>query len=432
MRTHISTAVGQLDAESAHERFDSVSAAVDAIARGDMVVVVDDEDRENEGDLVMAAEHATIEKMAFIIRHTSGFVCVAMTEDRAAALGLPPMVPAAGNGEVFGTAFGVSVDALHGVTTGISAADRAVTARALADPQTRPDDLSRPGHVMPLLARPGGVLERRGHTEATVDLCRMAGLESVGVLCELVDDDGETSRRDALIRFARLHHLKMIRVRDIVEHRRQREQLVTRISRARVPTTAGDFIGHVFRAHDGVEHIALVAGTPHLAGSAAATPLVRVHSECLTGDILGSLRCDCGPQLQDSLTAIAAEGTGVVVYLRGQEGRGVGLGAKLAAYALQEDGYDTVDANLELGLPVDARDYAVAATILKELGVSRARLITNNPDKITALSRYGVDVISRVAHPPHVNHHNIDYLRTKERRLGHSILPVVDITESAV
>ena len=432
MRTHISPADGQRDTAVPHERFDTVPAALDAIARGEIVVVLDDENRENEGDLVMAAEHVTTEKMAFIVRHTSGFVCVAMTEARAATLGLPLMVPPDGNTEVLGTAFGVSVDARDGVTTGISAADRAVTTRALASPQTLPDALTRPGHVMPLLARPGGVLERPGHTEATVDLCRMAGLESLGVLCELVDDDGEMSRRASLFEFARRHDLRIICVRDLIEHRRMREPIVTRVSEARIPTAYGDFTGHAFAAHDGVEHLALVAGTPHLADSTAtATPLVRVHSECLTGDILGSLRCDCGPQLQDSLELIATEGTGIIVYLRGHEGRGVGLGAKLAAYALQENGYDTVDANLELGLPVDSRDYAVAAAILRDLGVTRARLITNNPDKISALSRYGVEVTERVTRPPHVNRHNIDYLRTKETRLGHSIMPVAEVAEFA-
>jgi 3,4-dihydroxy 2-butanone 4-phosphate synthase/GTP cyclohydrolase II len=433
MRTHRLPSVGQLDAAAPHEGFDPVPAAVEAIARGQIVVVVDDEDRENEGDLVMAAEHATTEKMAFIVRHTSGFVCVAMTGHRATTLGLPLMVPATENGEVLGTAFGVSVDARDGVTTGISAADRAVTANKLACSRTRADDLTRPGHMMPLLARSGGVLERAGHTEATVDLCRIAGLESVGVLCELVEDDGEMSRRASLFRFARRHDLRIVSVRDIIEHRRRNERIVSRVSEARIPTEFGDFAAYAFQAHHGVEHIALVAGTPHLVDSAnAATPMVRVHSECLTGDILGSLRCDCGPQLRDSLQAIAAEGSGVLVYLRGHEGRGIGLGAKLAAYRLQEAGYDTVDANLELGFPVDARNYAVAAAVLRDLGVTRVRLITNNPQKTSALAEYGIEVIERVALPPHVNPHNVGYLRTKDSRLGHSILPAVNVTESAV
>ncbi|MFC9556474.1 bifunctional 3,4-dihydroxy-2-butanone-4-phosphate synthase/GTP cyclohydrolase II [Rhodococcus sp. NPDC056960] len=433
MRTHRFPSVEQIDPVR-HDEFDTVTEALDAIARGEIIVVVDDENRENEGDLVMAAEHVTTEKMAFIVRHTSGFVCVAMPEERAAALGLPLMVPATANGEGLGTAFGVSVDSRDDVTTGISAADRAVTARKLASSRTRADDLTRPGHVMPLLAQAGGVLERAGHTEATVDVCRIAGVESVGVLCELVDDDGEMSRRTSLFRFARQHHLPIISVRDLVEYRRRNERMVSRVSDARIPTDFGEFAAYAFRAHDGIEHLALVAGAPHLADSAATAtaPLVRVHSECLTGDILGSLRCDCGPQLRDSLETIAAEGSGVLVYVRGHEGRGIGLGAKLAAYGLQDAGYDTVDANIELGLPVDSRNYAVAAAVLRDLGITRARLITNNPEKVKALSEYGVTVTERVARPPYVNPHNIDYLRTKDSRLGHSILQVSNVAESAV
>lgn len=415
---------------TSHDKFDPVPSALDAIARGEIVIVVDDENRENEGDLVMAAEHVSTEKMAFVIRHTSGFVCVAMTEQRAATLDLPLMVPTASNAENLGTAFGVAVDAKDGVTTGISAADRAVTARKLASVSTVASDLTRPGHVMPLLSRAGGVLERAGHTEATVDLCRLAGLESVGVLCELVDDDGEMMRGTSLFRFARRHGLHIVSVRDLVEYRRRNETTVTRVSTAHLPTVAGEFTVHAFRDQDGLEHLALIAGAPHLAGLGGDTPLVRVHSECLTGDILGSLKCDCGPQLQDSLRAITAEGCGILVYLRGHEGRGIGLGAKLATYGLQEVGYDTVDANIALGLPVDSRDYSVASAILKDLRTTRIRLITNNPDKIHALTEHGIEVIHRVAHPSHVNPHNVDYLRTKRRRMGHSIPIEPDVAKS--
>lgn len=403
-------------------RFDDVQNAIDAIAAGRPVVVVDDEDRENEGDLILAAEHATTENMAFLVRYTSGFICVAMTDERADALDLPLMVSEQNNGESLRTAFAVSVDAGTSVTTGISAKDRATTARALADPGTTPDGLTRPGHVMPLRARAGGVLVRAGHTEATVDLCSLAGCAPVGVLCELVDDDGEMSRRPSLFAFARRHDLPIISVRDLVAHRRRTEPQVSRVSAAQIPTMDGDFTGQVFVDRDGVEHLALVIGSPHLNDTASeAPPLVRLHSECMTGDILGSLRCDCGPQLQDSLRAIAYEGRGVLIYVRGHEGRGVGLGAKIAAYALQDQGRDTVDANLDLGLPVDAREYWQAASILRDLGVERIRLITNNPDKTAALEEHGITVVERVARPAQVNQHNLGYLRTKERRMGHKI-----------
>ncbi|MCZ4548627.1 bifunctional 3,4-dihydroxy-2-butanone-4-phosphate synthase/GTP cyclohydrolase II [Gordonia rubripertincta] len=403
-------------------RFDDVQDAIDAVAAGRPVVVVDDEDRENEGDLILAAEHATTENMAFLVRYTSGFICVAMTDERADELDLPLMVSEQNNGESLRTAFAVSVDAGTSVTTGISAKDRATTARALADARTTPDGLTRPGHVMPLRARDGGVLVRAGHTEATVDLCSLAGCAPVGVLCELVDDDGEMSRRPSLFAFARRHDLPIISVRELIAYRRRNEPQVSRVSAAQIPTMDGEFTGHVFVDRDGVEHLALVIGSPHLAASTSdAAPLVRLHSECMTGDVLGSLRCDCGPQLQDSLRAIAYEGRGVLVYVRGHEGRGVGLGAKIAAYALQEQGRDTVDANLDLGLPVDARQYWQAAAILRDLGVDRIRLITNNPDKTAALEEHGITVVERVARPAHVNQHNRAYLRTKELRMGHEI-----------
>jgi 3,4-dihydroxy 2-butanone 4-phosphate synthase/GTP cyclohydrolase II len=403
-------------------QFDPVPAAIAAIARGEIVVVVDDEDRENEGDLVMAAGSADAKSMSFFVRHTSGFVCVAMHDDRADELGLPLMVPQQSNGEALGTAFAVSVDAKHGVGTGISATDRATTARALAAGDTGPEDLTRPGHVMPLRARRGGVLERTGHTEATVDLCSLAGLEPVGVLCELVDDDGSMSRRPSLFDFARRYGLSIVSIADLVAYRRLTESAVDRISTSEIPTEHGIFTMHVFRESTGTEHAALVYGTPHMASPPAAhAPVVRVHSECLTGDAFGSLRCDCGPQLQHSLAAIAQAGSGALVYMRGHEGRGIGLGAKIAAYSLQDSGFDTVDANTRLGLPVDGREYGAAAAILHDLGLPKVRLVTNSPDKITALRRAGIAVEARVSIPVSCNNFNAHYLTTKRDRLGHMI-----------
>ena len=395
--------------------FDTIPVALEALGRGGVVVVVDDENRENEGDLVMAAQFADPASIAFFVRHTSGFLCVAMPAGRADRLELPPMVPPSANADAHGTAFGVACDAAEGISTGISATDRARTARLLADPHARPTDLRRPGHVMPLRAREGGVLERPGHTEATVDLCRLAGAEPIGVLCELVADDGSMARRPELLAFARKHGLPAITIRDLVAYRRRHE--IAAVATAQLPSAYGSFTTHAYRSADGTEHLALAVGDL----AAGAPPLVRVHSECLTGDVFGSRRCDCGPQLEQSLRMIAAHGRGAVVYLRGHEGRGIGLAAKIAAYALQEQGYDTVDANHELGLPADQRDYTDAAAILGELGVNQVRLLTNNPAKRTALAEAGIAVVETVAMPAAVTPENVNYLLTKNSRMGHRI-----------
>ncbi|RHW28954.1 bifunctional 3,4-dihydroxy-2-butanone-4-phosphate synthase/GTP cyclohydrolase II [Nocardioides immobilis] len=394
-----------------------VEAACAELRLGRPVVVFDDGDRENEGDLILAAEHMTPEWMAFVIRHSSGLVCVGMDGGRLDQLDLPPMVEAASDPR--GTAFTVSVDLRDATSTGISAADRAVTARALADPAVGPEQFTRPGHLFPLRARPGGVLQRAGHTEAAVDLCRLAGLQPAGVLAEIVNDDGTMARLPDLERFARKHGLLLISVASLVRYRMARESLVTCTASARIPTAFGEFNAVGYRSVlDGVEHVAMVCGDP------AGRPdvLVRVHSECLTGDALGSLRCDCGEQLGRALAEVAAEGTGVVVYLRGHEGRGIGISHKLQAYQLQdEDGLDTVDANLALGLPVDSREYGVGAQILRDLGVTSIRLMTNNPKKFTGLSDYGITITDRVPLAVTPNAHNAGYLRTKAVRLDHQL-----------
>ena len=393
---------------------DRVETALAAFARGEQVVVVDDEDRENEGDLIMAAEKVSPEAVAFMVRHTSGLLCVPLPGQRLDALEIPLMVPA--NTEAMRTAFTVSVDARGGTSTGISAADRATTIRALVDPSTRPEDLARPGHVFPLRYHPGGVLARRGHTEAAVDLARLSGLLPGGVLAEVTNPDGTMARRPELERFAAEHRLALITIDDLVAYRRQRESPVQRVAVSRLPTPVGDFAAYAFESTDGgVQHLALVLG--EVAGPAPV--LVRVHSECLSGDVFGSRRCDCGEQLRASLQAIADVGNGVLVYLRGHEGRGIGLGSKLRAYALQDEGLDTVDANLRLGLPVDARDYDSAAAILRCLGVSRLRLLTNNPSKRAALVAHGLDVVERVPLLTTPTFDNVRYLRTKQDRLGH-------------
>jgi 3,4-dihydroxy 2-butanone 4-phosphate synthase / GTP cyclohydrolase II len=390
--------------------------AIAAIASGGMVVVVDDEDREDEGDLVVAADAVGAADVAFIVRHTSGVVCVALTEERAEALALPLMV--ARGEEAMGTAFTVTVDARHGTTTGISAADRAVTIRALADPATTPADLVRPGHVFPLRARPGGVLRRAGHTEAAVDLARLAGRIPAGVLCELVAADGSMARRPELARFATEHGLPLLRIADLVRHRRRTERLVERVGTSRLPTRRGEFTAHGFRSVlDGVEHVALVLGD--VAGGDPV--LVRVHSECLTGDVLGSLRCDCGEQLDAAMAMIGAEGRGVVVYLRGHEGRGIGIAHKLRAYGLQDVGHDTVDANVALGLPVDARDHGIGAHVLADLGVTAMRLMTNNPAKYRGLEGYGLEIVERVPLQVAATPANRRYLETKRTRLEHAL-----------
>ncbi len=393
----------------------TIEEAVEAIRRGGMVVVVDDEDRENEGDLIMAAQDVTPEHMAFFLKYTSGLFCVPIEPSRADELDLPLMVLA--NTEALRTAFTVSVDYRHGTTTGISAADRSATVRALINPDTRPTDLNRPGHIFPLRYRPGGVLKRAGHTEATVDLCRMAGKMPSGVLCEIVSaDKSDMARLPELESFAAEHSMPIISIAELIRYRRRNEKLVKRVADAQLPTEHGEFKVFVYEnVLDGQQHLAMVYGDVE----ATANVLVRVHSECLTGDVMGSLRCDCGPQLHTALAKVAAEGAGVVVYLRGQEGRGIGLGHKIRAYALQEDGHDTVDANLELGLPVDSREYGIGAQILVDLGVSSMRIMTNNPAKYGGLEGFGLNIVERVPIESHPTEFNINYLRTKRERMGH-------------
>ncbi|MCF6524614.1 bifunctional 3,4-dihydroxy-2-butanone-4-phosphate synthase/GTP cyclohydrolase II [Streptomyces sp. JJ36] len=403
---------------------DPVERAVADIAAGRPVVVVDDEDRENEGDLVVAAETLTPETVAFMMSECRGLICAPMEADALDRLALPQMVER--NTESMSTAFTVSVDAApaHGVTTGISAADRATTIRLLADPSATAGDFVRPGHVFPLRARPGGVLERPGHTEAGVDLARLAGLRPAAAIVEIAGEDGAMLRLPELVPFARKHGLAVISIEDLVAYRRAAEPTVRREATTRLPTRYGDFRAHGYRSTaDGVEHIALVAGD--LADGGGEDVLVRVHSECLTGDVFGSQRCDCGPQLQASLDRVQAEGRGVVVYLRGHEGRGIGLLSKLRAYELQERGRDTLDANLELGLPADARDYGAAAQMLADLGVRSVRLMTNNPEKSAALMRHGLRVAGREPMAVQAGEHNLRYLRTKRDRMGHD-LPWLD------
>jgi 3,4-dihydroxy 2-butanone 4-phosphate synthase/GTP cyclohydrolase II len=395
--------------------FAPIEEAVAAIAAGGVVVVVDDASRENEGDLIVAAQFATSETIAFFLNHTSGVICMPMTGERLDRLELPPMV--VDNTEANRTAFTVSVDGRHGVTTGISAADRAATIATLIDPATRPADLARPGHVFPLRAREGGVLNRAGHTEAAVDLARMAGLYPAGVLCEVVSADKQSmARLPELDALAARHGMPLISIADLIRFRRQREKLVQRVSEARIPTQWGDFTCYVYESLlDGEQHVAMVKG----AVSGEPDVLVRVHSECLTGDALGSLRCDCGVQLSLATEVIAAEGRGVIVYLRGHEGRGIGMAHKLRAYTLQDQGRDTVDANLELGLPIDTRKYGTGAQILVDLGITTMRLLTNNPAKFGGLEGYGLEIVERVPLQTVPNPENIRYLRTKQQRMGH-------------
>ncbi|HEY7930933.1 MAG TPA: bifunctional 3,4-dihydroxy-2-butanone-4-phosphate synthase/GTP cyclohydrolase II [Acidimicrobiales bacterium] len=401
----------------------SIEQAIEQLRRGGMVVVVDDEDRENEGDLIMAAEDVTAESMAFFLEHTSGVFCVPLEAARADELDLPLMVVA--NTEAQRTAFTVTVDYRHGTTTGISASDRAATVRALIDPLTRPTDLNRPGHIFPLRYRPGGVLKRAGHTEATVDLCRMAGKYPSGVLCEIVTKDkADMARLPELEVFAAEHKLPLVSIADLIRYRRHHEKLVRRVAEATLPTEWGQFQALVYESVlDNEQHMALVYGNV----TGAKDVLVRVHSECLTGDALGSLRCDCGPQLHTALAKVAAEGAGVVVYLRGHEGRGIGLGHKIRAYALQEDGRDTVEANLELGLPVDSREYGIGAQILVDLGVTSMRLLTNNPSKYGGLEGFGLNIVERVPLESRPTEFNIDYLRTKRERMGHLLEGLDDL-----
>jgi 3,4-dihydroxy 2-butanone 4-phosphate synthase/GTP cyclohydrolase II len=403
--------------------FAPIEDAVAAIGRGEIVVVVDDEDRENEGDLIMAAEYATPEAIAFFLHHTSGYICAPVTEQRAHELELDLMVRE--NTESMRTAFTVSVDVRQGTTTGISAHDRAATIQALVDPGTRPLDLARPGHINPLIAREGGVLKRAGHTEAAVDLARMAGLYPAGVLCEIVDEKKmDMARVPELERFAEKHGLLLISIADMIRYRRKTEKLVKRVAEARIPTEWGDFTCYVYESTlDGEEHVALVRG--NVAGEQDV--LVRVHSECLTGDAFGSLRCDCGPQLHKAMAQIAAEDQGVVVYLRGHEGRGIGIGHKIRAYSLQEEGQDTVDANTSLGLPIDSREYGIGAQMLVDLGVTTMRILTNNPSKRGGLEGFGLTITERVPIESVPNPENIKYLRTKRERMGHLLEGLDDV-----
>ncbi|HMV75449.1 MAG TPA: bifunctional 3,4-dihydroxy-2-butanone-4-phosphate synthase/GTP cyclohydrolase II [Microthrixaceae bacterium] len=394
--------------------FASVEDAVAAIARGEIIVVVDDEDRENEGDLIMAAGAASAETITFFVRHTSGVICAPLTGERLDELEIPLMVR--DNTESHRTAFTYSVDYVHGTSTGISAADRAATIQALIDPATRPADLARPGHIFPLRYSEGGVLKRAGHTEAAVDLARLAGMDPAGVLCEIVNDDGTMARVPDLIEFCREHGLLMITIAQLIKYRRQNEKLVRRVAEARIPTPWGDFTCYVYESVlDGEQHVAMVRG----AVQGEEDVLVRVHSECLTGDVFHSLRCDCGVQLDAAMERIAEEGLGVLVYLRGHEGRGIGIGHKIRAYSLQEEGHDTVEANVELGLPVDSREYGIGAQMLNDLGITTMRLMTNNPAKYGGLEGFGLEITERVPVLSAPNPENIGYLRTKREKMGH-------------
>jgi 3,4-dihydroxy 2-butanone 4-phosphate synthase / GTP cyclohydrolase II len=405
---------------------DEVARAIKDIADGRPVLVVDDADRENEGDIIFAASKATPELLAFTIRHGRGLICVPMLGADLDRLNVPQMT--SHNQEHHGTAFTISVDARHGITTGISAADRAQTIQLLASPASTPDDLVRPGHVFPLRYTEGGVLRRRGHTEAAVDLAVLAGLPPAGVVCEVIGDDGTMLRLPALREFADAHGLALISIEQLIEHRRRTERLVTRAAETVIPNAYGEWRAYGYRSQiDGAEHMALVFGD--LEAQDGEDVLTRVHSECLTGDVFGSQRCDCGAQLDAAMARIAANGRGVVLYLRGHEGRGIGLVSKLQAYRLQDGGEDTVDANLKLGLPVDAREYSVAAQLLDDLGVRSVRLLTNNPAKVEALAEHGFGV-TRIPLPPLTTPHNLRYLTAKRDRLGHQ-LETLDADERA-
>ena len=407
-------------------RLDPVEEAIAAIARGEIVVVADDEDRENEGDLIMAADAATEASIAFFVRHTSGVICVSLTGERCSDLRLPLMVPPVANNEAQGTAFTVTVDLRDGTTTGISAADRTATIQALANDAVPAEAFNRPGHIFPLQARPGGVLKRAGHTEAALDLARLAGRAPAGVLCELVAEDGSMMRGPELREFADRHGLLFISIADLIRYRRRSEKLVERSGEARVPTEFGEFRCIAYDSVlDTQTHLAFVKGEiDH-----DEPVLVRVHSECLTGDVFASVKCDCGPQLREAMRRIDAAGRGVVVYLRGHEGRGIGIAHKLRAYRLQDEGRDTVDANVELGLPVDSREYGIGAQILADLGVRRLRLLTNNPAKYGGLDGFGLIVEEREALHVPVHPEAVAYLATKRDRMGHLIpedVPVRD------
>ena len=394
-------------------QFDPVENVLADIRKGRTVIVVDDENRENEGDLIFAAEKATRQNVSFMVRYTSGVICVPMEGADLDRLELPLMTQQ--NMERMRTAYTVSVDAANGVTTGISAADRARTIRLLADPKTRAADLVRPGHVFPLRYRDGGVLRRAGHTEAAIDLARLAGLRPAGVLAEIVNDDGTMARLPQLLKFARQHKLKICSIAALIEFRRTREKLVEPVEIVKMPTDYGDFNLHLYRSKvDGQHHVALVRGD--VTGKPGV--LVRVHSECLTGDVFGSRRCDCGPQLHTAMRQVAEAGRGVILYMR-QEGRGIGLAPKIQAYKLQEQGYDTVEANEKLGYGMDLREYGLGAQILVDLGLKKIRLLTNNPKKLVGLEGYGLEIVEQVPIRVKPNPHNARYLKTKREKMGH-------------
>ena len=393
-----------------------IEDVIAAMARGEIVVMVDDEDRENEGDFIMAAEFATAEKLAFIVRYSTGVVCAPLTDERCDELRLPLMVEQ--NTESQRTAFTDTVDLIEGTTTGISAADRAATLRALADPSLSFQSFARPGHIFPLRARNGGVLKRAGHTEAGVDLARAAGCEPAAIICEIQNDDGTMMRLPDLRKFCAEHNLLLSSIAQLIEYRRHNERLVERMGEAQVPTEFGTFTCVAYKSTiDSIEHLAFVKGD--VTGDEPI--LVRVHSECLTGDVFGSRRCDCGPQLATAMQMVDEAGAGVIVYLRGHEGRGIGIGHKIRAYSLQDEGFDTVDANTELGLPIDSREYGIGAQILADLGVRQLRLMTNNPAKYGGLGGYGLSVVERVALNTVPTPENEVYLRTKRERMGHHI-----------
>ena len=395
------------------KQFDSIESVIADIRRGKMVIVVDDADRENEGDLVLAGQHVTPAAVNFMAKHGRGLICVPTTSERLEQLGVGRMVRQ--NRESFRTDFQVSVDAARGITSGISAADRAKTIELMAAPTALADDLVQPGHVFPLRARPGGVLQRAGHTEAAVDLVTLAGARPIGVICEIMNDDGTMARLPQLRAFARKHRLKLCTIEDLIEHRRTREKLVERVEVVKLPTEYGDFDLYLYRSKlDDQNHLALVRGD--VAGKPGV--LVRVHSECLTGDVFGSRRCDCGPQLHQAMRQVADVGRGVIVYMR-QEGRGIGLAPKIKAYKLQEQGYDTVEANQKLGYGMDLREYGLGAQILTDLGLKTIRLMTNNPKKVVGLEGYGLEIVEQVPIRVKANPHNARYLKTKREKLGH-------------
>jgi len=395
------------------QAFNSIESVIADLQGRKMVIVVDDADRENEGDLIMAAQFVSSEAVNFMAKHGRGLICAPTTSERLQQLGVERMVKQ--NREVFKTDFQVSVDAARGITTGISAADRAETIKILADPTAVPEDLVQPGHVFPLRARPGGVLQRAGHTEAAVDLVRLAGCRPIGVICEIMSDDGSMARLPELLKFAGQHRLKICTIADLIHYRRTREKLVERVEVVKMPTEYGDFNLYLYRSKlDGQHHLALVCG--EVAGR--KNVLVRVHSECLTGDVFGSHRCDCGPQLHQALRQVAEAGCGVVVYMR-QEGRGIGLAPKIRAYKLQEQGYDTVEANKKLGFDMDLREYGLGAQILADLGLKTIRLLTNNPKKVVGLEGYGLQIVQQLPIKVKPNAHNARYLKTKREKLGH-------------